>query len=264
MKAKARRLILSQKRESWQQFLNSINSSSTSAQLWRKIKSLHGKTSFATISEIRHQDEVIQEPSQTANTSATFFASASATSQYSPNFQQYKQQAESHHINISSNNEEWFNAELTLEELRTSLKPFKENKTPGPDNIPLRFLSELKTESKQILLSVFNKIWKEGSFPSLWSSATVIPLLKQGKNKFETTSYRPIALTSNPCKVLEKIIANRLSRYLENSNFFASVQCGFRRQRSTQDHVFSLTADIHTTFSNNKNLYTVFFGIQKA
>ncbi len=264
LRAKARRLILSKKRESWQQFLNSINSSSTSAQLWRKIKSLQGKISFATISEIRHEDELIQEPSQIANTFATFFASASATSQYSPSFQQYKQQAESQDINISSDNEEWFNADLTLEELRTSLKSFKKNKTPGPDNIPLRFLSEIKTESMQVLLSVFNKIWKEGSFPSVWSSAIVIPLLKQGKNKFETTSYRPIALTCIPCKVLEKIIANRLSRYLENSNFLASAQCGFRRQRSTQDQVLNLTADIHTTFSNNKNLYTIFFDIQKA
>lgn len=43
----------------------------------------------------------------------------------------------------------------------------QEKLTSRPNNILLKFLSELNTELKQTLLTIFNKIWKESTFPHL-------------------------------------------------------------------------------------------------
>lgn len=59
----------------------------SSAQMWKKIKLLYGKTSFSSINKINYGGKLIQDTAQIANTFATFFASVSATSQYSTKFQ---------------------------------------------------------------------------------------------------------------------------------------------------------------------------------
>jgi hypothetical protein len=43
---------------------------------------------------------------------------------------------------------------------------------------------------------LYNKIWKTGDFPTGWTEATVIPILKPGKYPNEPKSYRPISLTT--------------------------------------------------------------------
>ena len=48
-------------------------------------------------------------------------------------------------------------------------------------------------------------------------------------------SYRPIALTSTMWKVLERLIANRLSWWLEEHSSLSPWLAGFRNGRSTDD-----------------------------
>jgi hypothetical protein len=78
-------------------------------------------------------------------------------------------------------------------------------------------------------------IWSKGNFPKEWRSATVIPILKPGKNPSITESYRPISLTSCLWKVLERIVNKRLVYILEESNLLPSQQYGFRKNRSITD-----------------------------
>ena len=188
----------------------------------------------------------------------------SATSQYSDQFQRLKNHAEAVPLDLTSNNEEWFNQKFTMDELNHSLNSFQKNKTPGPDNIPLLFLKEMNNNSKLKLLSIFNKIWEEQVYAKIWSTAIVIPILKPGKSKYELDSYRPIALTCIMCKVMEKMITYRLNQHLEQNGFLSNAQCGFRRNRSTQDQINNIAHDIKTAFSEKKDQYSIFFDIQKA
>ena len=64
-----------------------------------------------------------------------------------------------------------------------------------------------------------------------WQTSTVIPITKPSKDKTDPLSYRPTALTSCICKVMESMINNRLVWYLEKNKLITSVQCGFRKQR---------------------------------
>ena len=92
----------------------------------------------------------------------------------------------------------------------------------------------------KILKEILNKIWTSADFPHQWRAATVIPIPKPNKDHTGLLSYRPIALTSCLCKVLEQMINTRLIWYLEKSGILDRSQCGFRKHRSTTDHLWVL------------------------
>jgi len=60
------------------------------------------------------------------------------------------------------------------------------------------------------LLTVLNAVWFSGKLPIGWHSSTIIPVPIPGTDKTDPSSYRPIALTNCLCKVMERMIQNRL------------------------------------------------------
>jgi hypothetical protein len=54
-----------------------------------------------------------------------------------------------------------------------------------------------------MLLSILNKIWSSGIIPDSWKEFRVIPIPKSGAS---SGSYRPIAISSIFCKVVEHIL----------------------------------------------------------
>ena len=94
-----------------------------------------------------------------------------------------------------------------------------------------------------LLLEIYNYIWQSGDFPDCWSEATIIPILKPGKDHSDPNNYRPIALTSCVCKTLERI-NDRFVWYLESNNILTNILCGFRKRRSTLDHLVRLESFI--------------------
>ena len=65
-------------------------------------------------------------------------------------------------------------------------------------------------------------------------------------------NYRPISLLPTFSKILEKIMYNRLSTYLENNNLLSPQQFGFRKAHSTV-HPLSLFINQISDALNKKN-----------
>lgn len=59
--------------------------------------------------------------------------------------------------------------------------------------------------------------------PHEWKAGRVVPVAKQG-NLYSPLNYRPITLTSIPCKLLEHVIYSNLVTFLESNNFFCMHQ----------------------------------------
>ena len=74
---------------------------------------------------------------------------------------------------------------------------------------------------------------------------------KPGKDTSEPSNYRPIALTSCIWKVMERMISSRLVWYLERNKLtcISPMQCGFRKQRSTTDHLVRLESFVREAFA---------------
>ena len=87
----------------------------------------------------------------------------------------------------------------------------------GPDDIHYQMLKNLPSEVLKTFLGVLNDIWLTGNFPSTWRQSYVVPVPKPCKDTSNPTNYRPIALTSGVCKVMECMVNNRLVWYLERN-----------------------------------------------
>ena len=115
-----------------------------------------------------------------------------------------------------------------------------------------------------LLLDIYNYIWQTGDFPECWNEAIVIPIPKPGKDHSDPNNYRPISLTSCVCKTLERMINDRLVWYLEHNNILSEIQCGFRKSKSTVDHLVRLEPFIRDAFLNKQEVVSIFFDLEKA
>ena len=76
------------------------------------------------------------------------------------------------------------------------------------------------------LVYLFNMSSSCNIFPPKWKEATVIPLFKGG-TKTNVSNTRPICLLPLPGKILEKIVHNRLSLFMERNDLLYDEQNGF-------------------------------------
>ena len=63
---------------------------------------------------------------------------------------------------------------------------------------------------------------------------------------------------------MEKMVNVRLSWWLEHHNIFTNSQCGFRKHRSSVDHLLALDTEVRACFREKKHLGAVFFDIEAA
>jgi hypothetical protein len=63
---------------------------------------------------------------------------------------------------------------------------------------------------------------------------------------------------------MERMVYERLYWGLEAAGGLASTQCGFRKQRSTVDHLVRLEAFIRDAFVNKDYVVAVLFDLEKA
>ena len=84
--------------------------------------------------------------------------------------------------------------------------------------IHYQFLKHLPDVSLDLLLLLLNDLWQSQDFPDGWREATVIPVPKPGKDRTDPNNYRPIALTSCLCKIMERMINHRLTFFLQDNN----------------------------------------------
>ena len=148
----------------------------------------------------------------------------SSSVHYSATFPAIKEQGKIK-IYFTSDNTEVYNKLFRLTVLRRSIMKSKP-RAPGPDGIHNNLLKHLPGDTRKILKEIRNKIWTSTDIPHQWRAATVILVPKPNKDHTDPLSYRPIALTSCLCKVLECMINTRFIWYLEKSRKLDKSQCG--------------------------------------
>nr|XP_015906441.2 uncharacterized protein LOC107438625 [Parasteatoda tepidariorum] len=75
-------------------------------------------------------------------------------------------------------------------------------KSPVPDEVFGRMLENLGHSGKLRLLEIINFSWEKGCLLADWKKATIIPIKKAGKKSWAPKDFRPIALTSTACKIM--------------------------------------------------------------
>ena len=162
-------------------------------------------------------------------------------------------------------NDLWFNSLITFEELTDAIKSISNKKSSvGIDAISNEMLRHIPGKCIDFLHSILKKCWVNGNIPEIWKKSIVIPVLKSGKPKRDIKSYRPIALTSHVSKLMERIVLKRIIRFCEKNCVIPINQAGFRKGRSTVEHLIKLTTHIKQQFARRKNVLATFFDVKKA
>lgn len=76
------------------------------------------------------------------------------------------------------------------------------------------------------------------------------------------SNYRPIRLTSNVCKIFNKLLKNRMHNSLDAAQ--GAEQAGFCRNHSTVDYIFTINQLIEKSNEYNLGLHILFIDYEKA
>ena len=108
-----------------------------------------------------------------------------------------------------------------------------------------------------------NLCLREGKW--IWDKAEVIFLKKQGKTSYsQPGSYRPISISSYIGKLIEKILAARIYKYLMSLSLHDSNQEGFIPKRNTIRYLNRLINGIKGDIQRKLTTLCIFIDFEKA
>ena len=150
----------------------------------------------------------------------------------------------------------------TLEIVANNLKP---KLSCGPDKISSRLLKDILPIIIIPLCHVFNLSLQTGFIPVEFKIAKVVPIYKSG-DAHSFTNYRPISLLSSLSKLLEKVVARQIMRYLNVNDILYCHQYGFRKGHSTTFPVIHFLNNIYMACNNPEHEYSIgiFLDLKKA
>ena len=131
------------------------------------------------------------------------------------------------------------------------LRTVNTKKAPGPDDVSPFLLKHCAEALSKPLTHIFRQCLSSGTWPATWKEARVTPVHKK-KEKSDPANYRPISLLSVMSKLLEKVIAEQLTRHLDEHHLLSTNQYGFRKGRSASDLLLLLSRTWHDALDSGR------------
>ena len=89
--------------------------------------------------------------------------------------------------------------------------------------------------------------------PSIYKHSVVCPLLKkQGSDETKMDNYRPVSTLPFLSKIIERVVNNRLSNYMERNNLLDPFQSAYRRFHSCETSLLKVLNDAFEAVDNKK------------
>ncbi|CAM4563226.1 unnamed protein product [Caretta caretta] len=162
-----------------------------------------------------------------------------------------------------TNGNEDMEVDITISEVETKLEQLNGTKSGGPDNLHPRILKELAHEIASPLARIFNESVNSGVVPYDWSIANIVHIFKKGK-KSDPGNYRPVSLTSVVCKVLEKMLKEKVDKDIEVNGKWNKIQHGFTKGRSCQTNVISFFEKVTDFLGKGNAVDLIYLDFSKA
>ncbi len=255
--------IKSYTEKSWLRFLGKLGPYPPSTrEFWAKINQAKNQKKSGNIPNLLSGSDVYKSDEEKANLFATILSETFTDDCTSTEFDiQFHSYVENYVKNFDYTDDEF--TKVSLDELRGIIKTLKVGSSPGEDNIHNIFIKQLPTKAVEKLLELVNISIVEG-LPDAWKIASITMIPKKESFSNSPADYRPISLTSCVGKLTERVVKERLYKYLEEKNLIVPQQSGFRNKRGTADNLVSMTQKIKECLIRKKKACGIYFDISKA
>ena len=168
-----------------------------------------------------------------------------------------------HYLKFSTPPNSFFFRPCTCSEIINIINLLQNKNSTGYDNIASRVVKYSVANLASILVELINCSMKNGIVPNELKIAKVVPIYKAGDaNVF--SNYRPISVLPLFSKILQKVVASRLTDYLDLYQMINKNQFGFRRNCSTSMAVIHMMEKITKALDDKLYAIGVFIDLSKA
>ena len=149
-------------------------------------------------------------------------------------------------------------------EISLVIKKIKNNYSTDCDGLNNFIVKKIEYAIVPTLTFLVNKCFEKRTFPKCLKKAVVIPILRCG-NAYKAQNYRPISLLPTIVKILEKILSDRITRFLEKYELLNKNQFAFRQKIGTTHALVNSLEGIREDWENGyKEVKAVFVDLKKA
>ncbi|CAK1600499.1 unnamed protein product [Parnassius mnemosyne] len=146
-----------------------------------------------------------------------------------------------------------------------AIKSMNHKKAPGPDHLTSDICQHFIETYPTQVTNLFNRCMHLSHFPTSWKTAFIKTIPKPNKQDYnDISSYRPIGLINVFGKLLEKLIAKRLSYYMYINNTANDRQYGFKEQKTTTDALRDAINHMKQAKAQNKLVAAISLDIEGA
>lgn len=252
-----------------------IGSNNLSREIWKISKEMSGlANSKRTMSEnvciYSVENNILNDPTEVASAFNDYFINSTSQGAISNN----KTDA-SNLQNISDIVHNESNSVKVLCDKSVFLKPTSEQEissiilnmknkhSHGWDGISPWVLKQCYGPVLKALTELINGCLLEGIFPDVLKLSVIKPLFKKG-DKLQMKNYRPIALISTFCKILEYVIYYRIIEFIDKNGLISKTQFGFRRGLSTINAIVEFCETLLNSLDEGKCTTGTFIDLSKA
>jgi len=146
-------------------------------------------------------------------------------------------------------------------EVELAIGKLKSHKSPDIDEIRAESFKAGGGTICGEIHKLITSIWKKEKLPEEWKESIIVPIHKK-EDKADCNNYRGISRLPTTYKILSNILLSRLTPYAKE--IIGDHQCGFRRNRSTIDHIFCIRQIIEKKWEYNEEVHQLFVDFKKA
>lgn len=133
------------------------------------------------------------------------------------------------------------------------------------DPLPSRLLVPHLNDVLPVICKMVNLSLETGSLPPSLKEAVLSPLLKKPSLDHETlANFRPISNLKMVPKIIEKVIAVRLNRYLEENNLNEPLQSAYKQYHSCETALVRVQNDILLSIDNQQCVVLLLLDLSAA